>query len=597
MAGHDIPEKSSNQQPGEIAAAISGGAVQKPLRGWRLGGVLFSNAEKGLIGISSSLALGLSLAIIETSITATALVTIGEYFGNSVTVSFPLLDAHRLLTLFAGDMGFAIIFTRLSDGIGREAAVITAYVLFAAFSLGGGLAQTLDQLIALRVLQGIGGSGLYSMIMVIGVEITPAQYWAALSGMIGMSLATGSVLGMENLRIAIEPFSHANTGPVLGGVITERASWRWIYLFNAPAAAVGITIMLLCWPRNEKAHKQPSISWRSLQQVDWLGAVLLLAASTLLVFGLQEGGSTTYSWSSATIITTLTTSGVCWIGFFAWISWLSLGDAQRLRAIFPFTIALTRPVGPAIILVLLTGFPYFVAIINLPQRFQVVNGDSPIMAGVHLLPLLCAMAFGSFLGGAASSKKNFTSQTLIFAACLILLGCGLMSTLGGDREFYKPTYGYQLILGLGVGLTFSGGTLLTNINSKPEDNAAAQGALAQARILGGSIGLSMATIVLNNKLNSNLAGVLDAAKIKSLKQSLDTMSDLSPVNQGLVVKVYKNSFNEQMRICTYLSAAALLAAIATYQRHPASVQAMRNKQTAMTEESLDSIAGVAADSP
>lgn len=137
-------------------------------------------------------------------------------------------------------------------------------------------------------------------------------------------------------------------------------------------------------------------------------------------------------------------------------------------------------------LILLTGFPYFVAIINLPQRFQVVNGDSPIMAGVHLLPLLSSMAFGkilrvaittywpnivlgSFVGGAASSKKNNTSPTLIFAACLILLGCGLMSTLGGGREFYKPTYGYQVILGLGVGLTFSSSTLLTNINSKSED--------------------------------------------------------------------------------------------------------------------------------
>lgn len=135
----------------------------------------------------------------------------------------------------------------------------------------------------------------------------------------------------------------------------------------------------------------------------------------------------------------------------------------------------------------MTGFPYFVAVINLPQRFQVVNGDSPIMAGVHLLPLLCGMGFGetpkamasihlakcvtkgSFLGGAASSKKNLTSPTLIFASCLILLGCGLLSTLGGGREFYTPTYGYQLILGLGVGLTFSGGTLLTNLACKSED--------------------------------------------------------------------------------------------------------------------------------
>ena len=94
-------------------------------------------------------------------------------------------------------LGFAIIFTRLSDGIGREAAVIIAYVLFAAFSLGGGLARTLIELIALRVLQGMGGSGLYSMPTVIGPEITPVQYWGALSGIFGAALATGSVLGIQ----------------------------------------------------------------------------------------------------------------------------------------------------------------------------------------------------------------------------------------------------------------------------------------------------------------------------------------------------------------------------------------------------------------
>lgn len=76
---------------------------------------------------------------------------------------------------------------------------------------------------------------------------------------------------------------------------------------------------------------------------------------------------------------------------------------------------------------------------------------------------------GSFLGGVASSKKNMTSPTLVFAACLILLGCGLLSTLEGGKDFYTPSYGYQFILGLGVGITFSSGTLLTNLACKSED--------------------------------------------------------------------------------------------------------------------------------
>ena len=117
--------------------------------------------------------------------------------------------------------------------------------------------------------------------------------------------------------------------------------------------------------------------------------------------------------------------------------------------------------------------------------------------------------------------------------------------------------------------------------------AAAQGALSQARILGGSIGLSVATILLNNKLKSGLDGVLDAAGIKSLQQSLNNISTLSPANQGLVAQMYTDAFNDQMRICTYCSAVALLAAIATYQKNPPSVAAMREKQDATGEESSD----------
>lgn len=117
--------------------------------------------------------------------------------------------------------------------------------------------------------------------------------------------------------------------------------------------------------------------------------------------------------------------------------------------------------------------------------------------------------------------------------------------------------------------------------------AAAQGALSQARILGGSIGLSIATIVLNNKLSNGLAGVLDPAQINSLEQSLNNISTLSPANQGRVAQIYTDAFNEQMRICTYLSTAAVLAAITTYQKNPASVAAMREKQNAAAESSND----------
>jgi len=130
---------------------------------------------------------------------------------------------------------------------------------------------------------------------------------------------------------------------------------------------------------------------------------------------------------------------------------------------------------------LLTGFPFFVVIINLPLQFQVVNGDTPIMAGVHLLPLLAAAALGrlkpspideeclldtgSTLGGVISSKKNLTSYCLIVAACLMLLGCGLLSTISSSRAISSSQYGYQFILGFGVGLSFTTLTMIAALSS------------------------------------------------------------------------------------------------------------------------------------
>jgi hypothetical protein len=117
----------------------------------------------------------------------------------------------------------------------------------------------------------------------------------------------------------------------------------------------------------------------------------------------------------------------------------------------------------------MTGFPYFLATINLPQRFQIVNRDSPVMAGIHLLPLLGAVAFGSGLGGIVSSRRNNTFWTLLVASSLVLISCGLMSNLSADFKISGSIDGYQVILGLGVGLTFSSITVMTVLEAELDD--------------------------------------------------------------------------------------------------------------------------------
>ncbi|KFY35638.1 hypothetical protein V494_05739, partial [Pseudogymnoascus sp. VKM F-4513 (FW-928)] len=401
----------------------AGEAALRPLEGWRLGGV------------TTALLLGLFLATLETSITATALVSIGEDFTATTTTTWVVIS--YLLSY----MGFAVIFARISDGIGRKGASIVAWVLFAAFSLGAGLATNINQLIAFRTIQGIGGSGLFSLSMIVLPQITPVRLWALMSSLVGMSFAFSYVLG-----------------PILGGVITHNSTWRWIYLFNAPAAVLGVGLILIAWP--SQADRKNRLS-TSIAQMDVVGAFLLLVASVLLVFALQQAGSQEYAWSSPVIVATLVISAISWVAFIGWIAWLESGKSGlKTKAIFPLSIAMKRPTGPGILSSVVVGFPFFMILINLPIRFQVVNNDSSVMAGIHTLPFLGGVALGTTLGGGIATRKNLTAHALIFATALTCLGSGLLSTTGDGLRIPRPQYGYQVILGTGFGLAFTSITMM-----------------------------------------------------------------------------------------------------------------------------------------
>lgn len=116
------------------------------------------------------------------------------------------------------------------------------------------------------------------------------------------------------------------------------------------------------------------------------------------------------------------------------------------------------------------GFVFFVLIFNLPLRSQTVNLDSPSTASVRLLPMLGALAVGSFLGGAASTKVNRTFHTFVVGTALVTIGTGLLSTVSPSLEVDKKIYGFEVIAGFGVGLTFSTVSLMTTKETEAEDH-------------------------------------------------------------------------------------------------------------------------------
>jgi cyanate permease len=116
----------------------------------------------------------------------------------------------------------------------------------------------------------------------------------------------------------------------------------------------------------------------------------------------------------------------------------------------------------------LAGFNYYIAVVNLPQRFQIVDGDSPVAAGVKLLPLMISSAASSIAAGAINRRRNLHSYTVIVASALQLLGYGLMTTLGDSEPTPQRQFGFQVLLGAGFGPAISIVTQIVQLQAPPQ---------------------------------------------------------------------------------------------------------------------------------
>jgi hypothetical protein len=226
------------------------------------------------------------------------------------------------------------------------------------------------------------------------------------------------------------------------------------------------------------ARLRAKFSRETTRKVDVLGAVSLLAASVLLVFALESGG-TLYHWNSGPIISTLVLSGVLWIVFIVWEVFLERKEATQ-EPIFPMGLLKIRqlasmmwcvaetPYSPNTSLTpaapsttFLIGFPFVTILFIIPQHAQAVYGLSPVKASLSVLPLLLTSPAATAASGVLTSTFNVPPSYLILTGSVIqVVAVGLTITipLTGDGISARQ-YGYEAMMGVGFGLTLS--TVLT----------------------------------------------------------------------------------------------------------------------------------------
>ncbi|KAI9861360.1 MAG: hypothetical protein M1813_005257 [Trichoglossum hirsutum] len=422
-----------------------------------------------LVSIIIALCLSVFLVALDQTIISTAIPRITDHFESIGDIGW--YGSAYFLTTTALQPTFGKVY----KGFSVKTTFLVAIGLFELGSLICGAAPTSVALIVGRAIAGIGVGGIFSGALVILAYSLPLAKRPAVFGLVSGMWGIASV-----------------AGPLLGGVFTDRISWRWCFYINLPIGAVSILVIvfILKIPREDNAEGK-SIRERILD-LDLVGASILIPTVICLLLALQWGG-TKYPWKNSRIIGLLVGAGILAVIFT--FSQIRLGD----RATLPPRILSQRSVTAGVIYSVMFGAGFFVLIFYLPLYFQSVKGSSATKSGIQVLPLFLATVLSSIASGVLITLIGYYTPFVIVGTALFAIGSGLISTYSTHTSFGR-WFGYQVLCGAGVGVGFQAPMLAVQTVLPLEDVPIGTACVMFFQTLGGALFISIGQTVFQNGL-------------------------------------------------------------------------------------------------
>jgi EmrB/QacA subfamily drug resistance transporter len=413
--------------------------------------------------IFSGLMLVLLLAALDSTIVATALPTIVGDLGGLERLSW-VTSAYLL-----AQTAVTPLYGKLGDQLGRKRVLQSAIALFLVGSGLCGLAGSMTELIAFRAIQGLGAGGLIVLVQSTVGDIVSPRERGRYQGLFG------AVFGLASVA-----------GPLLGGLIVEHLSWRWIFYVNLPVGLVALVVISLTLP---------TVSARTRPAIDYLGAGLLASALSAIVLVASLGG-TTWPWGSPQSVI-VAAVGVLLFGVFLMV------ERRAREPVLPMAVLRDEVFRIAGLLSLIVGFALFGSVTFLPLFFQTVFQASPTGAGLRLIPLLGGLVVTSIASGRLISRTGHYKPFPIAGTAVMTVGMLLLSRLGLHTSAAAADL-YLLVLGLGLGLVMQ--VLVLAVQNAVEYSVlgAATSGVTLARGIGGSLGAAVFGTIFTTRLRDEL---------------------------------------------------------------------------------------------